>query len=68
MRCARTGILDVMAVDVRIRVPNDVYRALTAKAAQVGQSLAEFLGAELAKVAGPAPYPADPVRATEVAP
>jgi hypothetical protein len=57
-----------MAVDVRIRVPNDVYRALTAKAAQVGQSLAEFLGAELVKVAGPAPYPADPVRATEVAP
>lgn len=40
-------------MDVRVRVPNDVYRALTIQAAKVGQSLAEFLRDELAKVAVP---------------
>jgi len=55
-----------MAVDVRVRVPNDVYRALLARASQVGQSLTEFLGAELARVADP--LPVDAARVTDVAP
>lgn len=42
-----------MAVDLRVRVPNDVYRVLTAKASEVGQSLAEFLGGELVRMAEP---------------
>jgi hypothetical protein len=55
-----------MAVDVRVRVPNDVYRALLARASQLGQSLTEFLGAELARVADP--RPAEAGRVTEIAP
>jgi hypothetical protein len=42
-----------VAVDVRIRVSNDVYLALTARAAEVGQSLAEYLRDELARVVEP---------------
>jgi hypothetical protein len=61
MRCAHPAILVVMAVDVRVRVPNDVYRALLARAGQLGQSLAEFLGAELTKVAGSVPRTAESV-------
>ena len=56
-----------MAVDVRVRVPNDVYRALLARASQLGQSLTEFLGAELARVADPL-VPAEAVRVTETVP
>ena len=55
-----------MAVDVRVRVPNDVYRALLARASQLGQSLTEFLGAELARVADP--LTPEAVRVTEAAP
>lgn len=53
-----------MAVDLRVRVPNDVYRVLTAKASEVGQSLAEFLGGELVRMAEPLTTVTEPVPAT----